>query len=254
MNYYLSPNQTFAALPETLTTPDDRLVANPFTSDDESHLDLASISASTSAHNLDFQADAETFSFSVGSGPDQYNKGKTMGFMNGISWKPQLPPLLSLNRSSWDENQNVQFVGRSVGSKPKRVNIVINNADDGAHSFHLHGSPFYVLASYRAPGRAEFPGKYDPSHPESGELGRGGGPGGWTNYDNPVRRDTVTVPRWGHVLITFVADNPGLWLLHCHVLVHQGVGMAAGFQIGESDDFDHIKAQNPAAADSCHVA
>jgi hypothetical protein len=38
------------------------------------------------------------------------------------------------------------------------------------------------------------------------------------------------------------------------MLVHQGVGMAAGFQIGESDDFDHTKAQNPAAADSCQLS
>jgi FtsP/CotA-like multicopper oxidase with cupredoxin domain len=177
-----------------------------------------------------------------------------MGFMNGVSWKPQLPPLLSLSRASWDENQNVQFVNGSATSKPRRVRVIINNADDSAHSFHQHGSPFYVLASYRAPGRAEFPGKYDHEHPESGELRGGDKPGGWVNHDNPVRRDAVTVPRWGHVLIAFVANNPGLWLLHCHMLVHQGVGMAAGFQIGESDDFDHTKAQNPAAADSCRLS
>lgn len=100
-----------------------------------------------------------------------------MGFMNGVSWKPQLPPLLSLSRASWDENQNVQFVNGSATSKPRRVRVIINNADDSAHSFHLHGSPFYVLASYRAPGRAEFPGKYDHEHPESGELGGGAKPG-----------------------------------------------------------------------------
>lgn len=40
----------------------------------------------------------------------------------------------------------------------------------------------------------------------------------------PVLRDTLTIPRRGHAVIRFVADAPGMWLFHCHVLVHLSTG------------------------------
>lgn len=165
--------------------------------------------------------------------------------MNATSWQPQFPPLLSLNRSSWNDRQNIQFVG--VGSTPKRVNIIINNLDDGAHPFHLHGNHFYVLSSFEPQSRAEKPGIYNPYDPERDQLR------GWINYKNPIRRDTVSVPSMGHVLITFTADNPGLWLLHCHMLVHMGSGMAAGIQIGQEDDYEHIRGLDSSALELCNL-
>ena len=42
-----------------------------------------------------------------------------------------------------------------------------------------------------------------------------------------VRKDTVIVPSGGYVVIQFVSDNPGYWLLHCHVQPHLLMGMAA---------------------------
>jgi hypothetical protein len=41
----------------------------------------------------------------------------------------------------------------------------------------------------------------------------------------------VYVPRWGYVVIRFLADNAGIWTLHCHILWHQGSGMAMAFQV-----------------------
>lgn len=34
------------------------------------------------------------------------------------------------------------------------------------------------------------------------------------NLENPMRRDTVTIPAFSHIVIRFMADNPGLWALH----------------------------------------
>jgi FtsP/CotA-like multicopper oxidase with cupredoxin domain len=34
------------------------------------------------------------------------------------------------------------------------------------------------------------------------------------------------------VEIAFVADNPGRWLLHCHMLDHQASGMLTWFEVG----------------------
>ena len=38
--------------------------------------------------------------------------------------------------------------------------------------------------------------------------------------------DTVTVPSGGYAVIQFVADNPGYWIMHCHVETHTLEGMA----------------------------
>jgi FtsP/CotA-like multicopper oxidase with cupredoxin domain len=31
--------------------------------------------------------------------------------------------------------------------------------------------------------------------------------------------------------IAFVADNPGTWMFHCHILQHQSGGMMASIQV-----------------------
>lgn len=34
---------------------------------------------------------------------------------------------------------------------------------------------------------------------------------------NPMRRDTVMLPRGGYVVIDVVMNNPGVWPFHCHI-------------------------------------
>ncbi|KAE8443950.1 hypothetical protein EG329_001174 [Mollisiaceae sp. DMI_Dod_QoI] len=80
------------------------------------------------------------------------------------------------------------------------VDILLNNLDEGAHPFHLHGHQFWELAS--GSGNFDY---------ENGYVG--------LNTSNPMRRDTMTVNAYGWSLVRFVADNPGLWALHCHISV-----------------------------------
>ena len=49
--------------------------------------------------------------------------------------------------------------------------------------------------------------------------------------DNPPRRDVVLLPEKGYVIIAFKADNPGAWLIHCHIAFHISEGL--GLQIME---------------------
>jgi FtsP/CotA-like multicopper oxidase with cupredoxin domain len=42
----------------------------------------------------------------------------------------------------------------------------------------------------------------------------------------PIRLDTVLLWPRQTADVVFVADNPGIWMLHCHVLVHASVGMS----------------------------
>lgn len=47
------------------------------------------------------------------------------------------------------------------------------------------------------------------------------------NLANPPRRDVVLLPNNGYVVIAFKADNPGSWLIHCHIAAHASFGLAS---------------------------
>jgi FtsP/CotA-like multicopper oxidase with cupredoxin domain len=44
-------------------------------------------------------------------------------------------------------------------------------------------------------------------------------------------RDSVLMDRSEEVTVTLVADNPGKWMLHCHMLEHQAGGMMTWFEV-----------------------
>ncbi|KAK4158983.1 multicopper oxidase-domain-containing protein [Cladorrhinum sp. PSN259] len=87
-------------------------------------------------------------------------------------------------------------------------------SDDGQispHPIHLHGHDFAILQQSFAPLTKD------------------------TTFNlttrNPPRRDVVLLPQGGFVVIAFKTDNPGNWLLHCHIARHASEGL--GFQILE---------------------
>ncbi|KAK7992514.1 diphenol oxidase [Apiospora saccharicola] len=103
------------------------------------------------------------------------------------------------------------------------VDIILQNVDEGNHPFHLHGMPLWVLGQ----GHGYFPG-----YEALGLKPHGKGlldPANDTVVANPLRRDTVTLEGFGWTLLRFVADNPGVWLFHCHMVWHAEAGM--GLQI-----------------------
>ncbi|XP_031499409.1 laccase-14-like [Nymphaea colorata] len=79
-----------------------------------------------------------------------------------------------------------------------------------AHPMHLHGYDFYVV------GRGY--GNFDP---EKDPL----------NYNlvDPPLENTIAVPYLGWSALRFRANNPGVWLLHCHFERHFTWGMTAIF-------------------------
>ncbi|KAK1831510.1 multicopper oxidase-domain-containing protein [Podospora conica] len=81
----------------------------------------------------------------------------------------------------------------------------------GPHPMHLHGHDFAIVYS-------------SPDPPVANQTIT-------LNLDNPPRRDVVLVPRGGFVIIAFRADNPGTWLMHCHIARHAAEGL--GLQILE---------------------
>ena len=69
------------------------------------------------------------------------------------------------------------------------------------HPFHLHGHHFWVLGSGA--------GVYNASGDQSA-----------LNLVDPPLRDTATLPKAGWLVFRFLANNPGVWPLHCHIMWH----------------------------------
>ncbi len=79
--------------------------------------------------------------------------------------------------------------------------IRIDNQTEWPHPMHLHGTAFRVLSVNGTPTRYRE----------------------W--------RDTVFVVPKGSVEIAFVADQPGDWMFHCHILQHQQGGMMSSVRV-----------------------
>ncbi|KAH8802618.1 laccase iv [Xylogone sp. PMI_703] len=149
------------------------------------------------------------------------------GFINRTTWAPQASPakpLLELDRSEWDRNQLVPWVGLEDGLTGKWVDIIVNNLDEKGHPFHLHGYDFYILSSYQPQTRGWH--VYNPFDSSTAPKG------GSYNLMNPVRKDTVYIPAQGYVVLRIFADNPGIWFFHCHIMWHHATGMAMALEVG----------------------
>ena len=49
------------------------------------------------------------------------------------------------------------------------------------------------------------------------------------NFENPTRRDVAMLIASGWTVIAFKTDNPGSWLMHCHIAFHAGEGLSLQF-------------------------
>lgn len=226
-NPSLDPTQTFPASYKDSGTSDTKEAQLDSDATEIQVLEPQTLKSATKVTEIPPKAE-QTLVFYAKTEKLAHLNYEPVGFINHTSWKPQTQPLISLNRSAWDENQLVPSIG-ITSKKPKRVDIVINNLDDGAHPFHMHGHSFYILSSYRNPGRDSW-GSYNPF--------TGQPPPNGLNLDFPVRRDTVSVPRRGHVVLTLLAENPGIWAFHCHMLVHMARGMAMGLEVEYIDEVE----------------
>ncbi|KAB1220744.1 Laccase-14 [Morella rubra] len=103
----------------------------------------------------------------------------------------------------------------SLGTKVLTVNyndaveIVYQGTNVGAaenHPMHLHGYSFYVVGL----GSGNFNNITDPKS---------------YNLVDPPLVNTIGVPKNGWATIRFIANNPGVWFMHCHLERHASWGM-----------------------------
>ncbi|KAH8647364.1 Cupredoxin [Xylariales sp. PMI_506] len=87
------------------------------------------------------------------------------------------------------------------------VYLLIETSFIAPHPIHLHGHDYFVLS--------QGTGLFDNTTV--------------LNTINPPRRDTAMLPLQGHLALAFKTDNPGAWLMHCHIGWHTSEGFALQF-------------------------
>lgn len=90
------------------------------------------------------------------------------------------------------------------------------------HPMHVHGHNFFIVGR----GFGNFDATKDPMS---------------YNLVDPPERNTVAVPMGGWAAIRFVADNPGVWFIHCHLEEHTSWGLALGLIVeGGKESFQRL--------------
>ncbi|KAJ2982616.1 hypothetical protein NUW58_g6404 [Xylaria curta] len=129
---------------------------------------------------------------------------------NGKTFIDQKVPTLYSVVSLGDNNTETSAYGQvnaiTIGYGDV-LEIIINNHDSAIHPFHLHGHQFQII-----------------ERPKSNT-------GNWTRTklvpDTPVRRDTVAVFANSYAVLRIKANNPGVFLFHCHIEWHVEMGLSA---------------------------
>lgn len=125
--------------------------------------------------------------------------GTTLRFADGLCLSDHT--FWAINRASWPRTGHGPRTGHERLPAPlatlergRTYLLEVVNATPNQHPVHLHGMTFKVVRPPR-PGQ--------PVH--------------WA--------DTVLLGPKDRAELAFVADNPGDWMLHCHIIEHQETGM-----------------------------
>ncbi|XP_039159547.1 laccase-12 isoform X2 [Eucalyptus grandis] len=130
---------------------------------------------------------------------------------------PAVPPVAfdytgNVSQSLWQPVPGTKVYELEYGSNVQIVLQDTSIVSGENHPIHLHGYNFYVIA-------VGF-GNFDPAT-HTKEF----------NLVDPPMRNTVGVPVNGWAVIRFLADNPGVWIMHCHLDVHITWGLAMAFLV-----------------------
>ncbi|PSR98292.1 Laccase-17 like [Actinidia chinensis var. chinensis] len=123
---------------------------------------------------------------------------------------PANPPF-KFNYTGTPPNNILVTSGTKVVVLPYKAGVEVIMQDTSiigaeSHPLHLHGFNFFIVGQ----GFGNYNPKKDPAK---------------FNLVDPAERNTVGVPSGGWVAIRFLADNPGVWFMHCHLEVHTSWGL-----------------------------
>ncbi|CAI5703796.1 unnamed protein product [Peronospora effusa] len=141
---------------------------------------------------------------------------------------PYPPPLFSIADGLKTEQLPITANARKI-EHGKHIEVVLVNAKDEQHPFHLHTHSPWVVGW----GVASLDQIYKNELPPL-KLG------------SAMLRDVYTVPPCtsdgnngcidaGYVVLRFNADNPGVWIFHCHIDFHLEAGLSMMLVEGEEE-------------------
>ncbi|KUJ24481.1 putative ferrooxidoreductase Fet3 [Mollisia scopiformis] len=137
--------------------------------------------------------------------------GYNRAIINNITYiGPTVPTLFTVMSAPAKDVMNPIIYGQVNPSVLKHndvIEIVLINQDTGSHPWHLHGHAFQVIE------RSAVGVDYDPDNVIVPKI--------------PMRRDTLSVMTGGYAVLRFKADNPGVFLFHCHIEWHVEAGLVA---------------------------
>ncbi|KAJ0024437.1 hypothetical protein Pint_07817 [Pistacia integerrima] len=151
-----------------------------------------------------------------------------------------LCPNNSCNTTAGDR-QSASLNNITQGTKARMINygevveIVYQNTNLGApesHPMHLHGFSFYLVGT----GSGNFNNVTDPST---------------YNLVDPPELNTINLPKNGWAAIRFIAENPGVWFLHCHLERHGTWGMDTVLIVKNGKSMDQRIRRPPAHMPPC---
>ena len=101
----------------------------------------------------------------------------------------------AINKKTWPENGHKQLPAPLLNLQKGRTYVFeLVNQTPHMHPIHIHGHTFLYLRSNKSSLPKHF-------------------------------TDTVLIKPKERVHVAFVADNPGDWMFHCHIIEHQDTGM-----------------------------
>ncbi|EGG01109.1 multi-copper oxidase laccase-like protein [Melampsora larici-populina 98AG31] len=158
-------------------------------------------------------------SFGVLLQPNSKNRSQTESlgrfFVNSTTWKtytykPLLPQMINGGQGILNQSEVAAYTLESLGW----YDIIIQNLDKAIdHSYHLHGVDSHIIAR----GNGTFDGNSNSNQNLK------------YNLVNPTRRDTYVIGGGTFAIIRVYANNPGVWILHCHIGWHLAAGFAGVF-------------------------
>ncbi|KAH9818044.1 multi-copper oxidase laccase-like protein [Melampsora americana] len=156
-------------------------------------------------------------SFGVILQPNVKNRTQTESlgrfFVNSTTWKtytykPLLSQMIKGGNGILNQSEVAAYTLESLGW----YDLIIQNLDKAIdHSYHLHGVDSHIIAR----GKGTFNSSQTVQY----------------NLVNPTRRDTYVIGGGSFAIIRVYANNPGVWILHCHIGWHLAAGFAGVFVI-----------------------
>ncbi len=126
-----------------------------------------------------------------------------------FDWSGAVAPMGQSGKPSFWAINKIPWKGMSEGNIPpplaslslgKSYIFELENTSQYHHPIHLHGVVFSVISSNK-------------------------------RDIDPYQADTVMLGKYETVRIAFVADNPGRWMYHCHLIEHLKTGLMGYFDV-----------------------